>query len=286
MKKNKLSVGVTGFIDILGFSEKVKNAKTEGDVKKICHDVKKIQDEFDFKTSDELTAAVQKINKTTVLAFSDCVVINIPLKSQSTKYSGTFDPIMSELANFAYAQGNCVQSSLFIRGGIELGWWYHDGDTLISQSMVGAVRREESACVPVIALCDELYKYFSEHEDRRFYSSEIEPVNNVFRRYSKGGVEFFYIDYITICIEALDWIQSPSQLADYKKATADEKEKIMSSGYNLAVHRWLSRHARNIEKGARLAQSEKVREKYIWLADYHNDIAKKYNVSDICICKI
>jgi len=286
MEKEDLSVGITGFIDILGFGEKVKNAKTIEDIENIRSSVKKIQNEFDFETEDKLTAEVQQLNSTTVLAFSDCVVVNIPLESESTKYSGTFDPVMSELAGFAYAQGNCVQDSLFIRGGLELGWWYQEGHTLISQSMVGAVKREESACVPVIALCEEIYNYLSGHGHRNFYSEDYDPIRGMFRKYCSDKEEFFYIDYISICVEALDWHRSKKQMSAYRKASPDEKDEIIASGYRENVDIWLSNHARNIESAANLSPNDKVKDKYIWLASYHNDVAKSYSTNEECICQI
>ncbi|HIC8799979.1 hypothetical protein [Aeromonas veronii] len=286
MEIEDLSVGITGFIDILGFGDKVKNAQTIEDVELIRASVEKIQNEFDFETKDELIAEVQKLNSTTVLAFSDCVVVNIPLESESTKYSGSFDPVMSELASFAYAQGNCVQDSLFIRGGLELGWWYQSGHTLISQSMVGAVKREESACVPVIALCEELYKYFADHAHRGLYSEDYDPVKGMFRKYTSKNDEFFYIDYISICVEALDWHRSREQMAAYRKASPDEKHEIMASGYQQNVDIWLAKHARNIEAAANSAPNEKVKDKYLWLANYHNDVAKNYSTNEKCICRV
>jgi hypothetical protein len=286
VNQEDLSVGITGFIDILGFGEKVKNAQTLEDIDSIRASIKKIQNEFDFETQDDLTSEVQRLNGATVLAFSDCIVVNVPLKSESTKYSGSFDPIMSELAGFAYAQGNCVQNSLFIRGGLELGWWYQDGHTLISSSMVGAVKREESACVPVIALCEEIYKYFSEHSHRNFYSEDIDPVSGMFKKYISGQDEYFYIDYISICVEALDWHRSTAQMAAYRQASPDEKDEIMASGYRENVDIWLSTHARNIESAARSAPNDKVKDKYRWLASYHNDVARGYSTSEGSICQV
>jgi len=286
MNQEDLSVGITGFIDILGFGEKVKNAQTLEDINSIRTSIKKIQNEFDFETEDKLTEEVQQLNSTTVLAFSDCVVVNIPLESESTKYSGTFDPIMSELAGFAYAQGNCVLNSLFIRGGLELGWWYQDGNTLISQSMVGAVKREESACIPVIALCEKMYNYFSEHNHRNFYSENFDPVRGMFKKYTSEEDEFYYIDYISICVEALDWHRSKEQITTYRKASPDEKDEIMAAGYRENVDTWLSNHARNIEAAANSAPNDKVKDKYKWLASYHNDVAKGYSTKEESICRI
>lgn len=286
MELEELSVGVTGFIDILGFGEKVKNAETLEDIEYIRSSVNKIQSAFDFDTKDELVAEVQKLNSATILAFSDCVVVNIPLKSDTTKYEGSFDPIMSELAGFAQAQGNCVQHSLFVRGGLELGWWYQDGHTLISQSMVGAVKREETACVPVIALCEKLYEYLSNHDHRKFYSNDVDPVKGMFRKYSSGKEDFFYIDYISLCVEALDWHRSKEQMSAYRDASPNEKNEIMALGYRENVDLWLANHARNIEEAASLAPNDKVKDKYVWLASYHNEVAKNYSTNGDCICQI
>lgn len=193
---------------------------------------------------------------------------------------------MSELMGFAYAQGNCVQNSLFIRGGLELGWWYQSRHTLISQSMVGAVKREESTCVPVIALCEELYKYFAEHAHRSFYSEDYDPVKSMFKKYTSEKDEFFYIDYISICVEALDWHHSEEQMAAYRKASPDKKNEIMTSGHRKKVDNWLANHARNIESAAYLAPNNKVKDKYIWLANYHNDVTKGYSTNESCICRV
>jgi len=176
MELEDLSTGVTGFIDILGFSAKVSAAETIEDVREIHRCIEIVQDNFDFSNNDDITSEVHELNGKNVLAFSDCVVINIPLESESTKYSGTFDPIMMELLNLAFAQGMCVHQNLFIRGGLDIGWWYNQGDTLISSGLVNSAKREESANVPVIALCEGLFKYFEDHTDRSTYSEAIDPV--------------------------------------------------------------------------------------------------------------
>jgi len=286
VKKEDLSVGITGFIDILGFGEKVLNAKTIDDITSIKSNIDRIQREFDFDTKDKWVSEVQKLNKSTVLAFSDCVVINIPLQSESTKYSGTFDPLMNELAGFASAQGACVQDSLFVRGGLELGWWFQDGTTLISQSMVGAVKREESANVPVIALCNEIYTYFSDHKHRQLYSKDYDPIKSMFREYKTENDRFFYIDYISICVEELDWYRSKEQKDNYRNATPDKKKEIMNSGYQDNIDQWLCSHARNIESAAKLAPNTKVKSKYEWLASYHNEIAKGRSNNNECFCNL
>lgn len=281
-----LSAGVTAFIDILGFGNKVLDAESLGDLNEIHSAIKLIQEAFDFETKDDLVRDVQKMHSTTVLAFSDCVVINIPLQSEATKYEGTFDPIMSEVTSFAYGQGTCSLNSLFIRGGIDLGWWCQSGSTLISQSMVNAYKAEDGASVPVIALTQEFYDYFSNHKHRDFYSEDFDPIPKVFRRYTEGDKEFFYIDYITICLESLSWHRSKKQLDRYRSADPDEKDKIMSEGYKDNIDDWLITHARNIETAFKKAVDEKVKSKYAWLSRYHNEVAKGFSVNKVCQCSV
>ncbi len=286
VNKSEISAGITAFIDILGFGNKVLSATTLDDLNDIHGQVKLIQNAFDFDTTDELTQNVQKLHGTTVLAFSDCVVVNIPLQSEATTYEGTFDPIMSEVTSFAYGQGTCCLNSLFIRGGIDLGWWYQSGPTLISQSMVNAYRAESYASVPVIALTKEFYDYFSNHKHREYYSKDYDPIPRVFRKYKEGDKEFHYIDYMTICLESLDWQRSKEQLDLYRSSSPDEKDKIMSEGYRQNIDDWLNRHARNIEAAHSAADDDNVKQKYVWLCGYHNEIASNFTRSQDCLCTL
>lgn len=51
--------------------------------------------------------------KNGLLAFSDCIVISVPLRSDLAEHEGTFDVLMSELTSFAWAQGACVLRGIF-----------------------------------------------------------------------------------------------------------------------------------------------------------------------------
>lgn len=288
--ESELSVGITGFIDILGFGDRVLNAETTEDISEIAERVSRIRSEFDHEVRDELTKEVHTIYKKTVLAFSDCVIINIPLQSDATKYEGTFDPIMSELAGFAYAQGNCVSAKLFIRGGVDLGWWYHSGDTLVSQSMVRAYKIEGMANVPVIAITEDVYRYFSNHKDRSFYSEDYDPIKNMLRKYEaeEDGkhVEFWYLDYLSLCLQGLGWQCSKSQQSAYREASPDEKQQIMNEGYRHNIDQWLDQHARNIEEAHTGSSKDSVRAKYKWLANYHNEITVTFTANQKCLCQV
>ena len=286
MKTKDITTGVTAFIDILGFSNKVLDANSFDDIKEIHNGVKIIQKAFDFESEDGLTRDVQRMHKTTVLAFSDCVIVNIPLVSEGTKYTGTFDSIMSEITSFAYGQGICCLNSLFIRGGLDLGWWYQNGSTLISQSMVNAYKTEGAASVPVIALTSKIYDYFSQHKDRNNYSKDFDPIPKVFRRYTENGKDFLYINYITICLESLGWHCSKEQLENYRSGSPEEKDDIMSKGYRHNIDNWLKTHAKNIETAYKSTNEQCVKSKYEWLSGYHNEIAEKFTPNSDCKCNV
>ncbi len=287
MDLDDLSTGITGFIDILGFSAKVTAAETIEDVREIHRLIQIVQDYFDFSNNDELTNEVHELNGKKVLAFSDCVVLNIPLESESTKYSGSFDPIMSELLSLAFAQGMCVHEKLFIRGGLDLGWWYNQGDTLISSGLVNSAKREASANVPVIALCEEIYNYFKRHPDRKFYSEDIDPVHSMFRFYQDDKTSFYFLDYIYLCLNNMDWLPSRSEIAIYQQASHEEKDKMRNTGYQNMVDNWLASHARIIEEAAsNVSQTPNIRSKYVWLSQYHNDVVKGFSTNPECMCNV
>jgi hypothetical protein len=285
------SVGVTAFIDILGFGARVLDVKSFEDLVNINNSVELIREAFDCGTVDDLTKKVQKIYKKTVLAFSDSVIVNFPIKSGATKYEGTFDPVMSEISGFGMAQGTCVKEGLFIRGGVDLGWWYQSGKTLISQSLTRAYYSEGMAGAPVLALTDNLYKFLAEHSHRDFYAKDADPINDSFRKYEgvvKGkNASFWYIDYLRICLESIGWVRSQSQLDAYKNAppNTDERQKIIDAGYCKNIDDWLTKHAVNIKTAHTLAD-KKSQSKYVWLAAYHNEYAEKYSSNENCFCNL
>lgn len=285
MGKNDVSAGITCFIDILGFSEKILAATTIDEVTSIKTQLMTIQKEFNFNSKDELIKENRKHSKTTILAFSDCVVVNIPLESKTTKYHGTFDPIMCEFASFAYAQGTCVQNKIFVRGGIDIGWWSHDKHLLVSGSLTRAYKLEAKANVPVIALTPEVYEYFANHKHRKYYSKDVDPLN-ILRKYESDNLSFWYIDYIKLCVEALGWQRSKHQVQEYREVAFEEKDRIRNDGYVQNTRDWLSSHARIIEEAYSSVTDQKIKDKYIWLSQYHNDIVASYTNFDECICRV
>lgn len=288
MELKDISVGVTGFIDILGFSAKVLSADNLEDIKELHRLITLVQENFEFSNNDEMTQEVHELAGKSVLAFSDCVVFNIPLESESTKYSGTFDPFMMDLLSMAFSQGICVHNGLFVRGGIDIGWWYNKGDTLISSALVTSAKREATANVPVIALCEDLYEHFYGHSDRSTYSEAIDPIKAMFRHYEDSNTSFYYLDYIYLCLNNMDWSpRTKEEREQYQNASYEQKNIIRNKGYESMIENWLIGHSSEIKKAAEKVKGDsKVYSKYEWLAAYHNDVVGEFTTNPDCLCKL
>jgi hypothetical protein len=289
MPRKNISFGITAFLDILGFGDRVHKAKKVSDIDDILKSVRKIQAEFEHAPRDDAVREVHKHYKKTVLAFSDSVVVNVPLESTMTELQGPFDALMSEISGMAFAQGRCATAGLFLRGGIDLGWWYRRGSTLVSQSLARAYKAEGTANVPIIAITNDLYKYLSKHTHRGYYAPSEDPIRRLFRKYrakdaSGKAVAFWYLDYISIYADSVDCFTSIAQRESYVIAAPDEKQKIMDDGYRTNLQAWFSTHARNIEHAHKRTRKETVRAKYQWLAVYHNEIASRFRMPPNCRC--
>jgi hypothetical protein len=178
-----LSQGLVAFVDLLGFSSRVTTLRTTADIEGLERDLSLVQRWFEHRPTDELTRQSKRYSRKTVLAFSDCVVISVSLRSSLISMQGDYDVLMNELVTFALAQGSCTVNSIFIRGGVDLGVWYRNKDTLISPAMVGAYSLERAVSVPVIAISDGLLSHLSEHPHRAHYHESADPFERIFRQH-------------------------------------------------------------------------------------------------------
>jgi len=287
MKESELSTGIVSFVDILGFGDIVATATEFSHVREIYNKLIIVQEAFEFRGTDDFTKSANEISNKTVNALSDSLIIYVPLESEATKYSGTFDPIMMELLGFAFSQGICVHNRIFVRGGLDLGWWYSNDGIIISDGLVNSVRMEAKANIPVLALCTELYEYFCNHDDRKTYHESIDPIKSMFRYYEDSNVGFYYLDYIYLCLNNMDWTPLGEERQLYYNSPQDERELMREIGHSKMIDNWLSAHARIIEDAARaVVQNKHLLYKYKWLETYHNETATIFTTNNECICNI
>ncbi|MFG0250953.1 MAG: hypothetical protein ACF8OB_18880 [Phycisphaeraceae bacterium JB051] len=257
-----MKTGITAFIDILGFSDKVLNASSESDFNLIIEDLKKVQQEFDCQGETGLLSTDYDYYETKVLAFSDCIVVNINIESVAAQFSGEFDPIASALHSIIIAQACCVKKSIFLRGGIGKGWWFHDKDMLVSQGLVNAFRTEKTIVNPIIALDSEFTDYFTNHAGQNCYSNKINPVKNLLKTTNFNGDNKYFLDYLGV------WFN-----------------ELLENDSEAHALNWIQIHAENITAGWKNANCPRVQGKYEWLAQYHNDFVDSYQIDKKFKCK-
>ncbi|UPG92853.1 hypothetical protein [Luteibacter aegosomatissinici] len=285
------SFGVCAFVDLLGFAEEVRNVSSFDDLKRSRDRIHRVRERFDFNPDDETVLEVQEMYQKRVLAFSDSVIAYFPLRSRAIEIQGDFDPVFSELVGFAEAQGaGVVFNGDFIRGGVELGWWFEEGATLISDALVEAHGLETRADVPVLAIGERLYKHARSHRDRGFYATDIDPVATSFRlyegTYKRGPTRFYYLDYIRICLESIHALETLAELELYKATPSGKaRQALLDEGYRAKLLDWLTRHGQRI-KDAHAAAPGPAKSKYVWLAGYHNEMCDLHLANPSCYCRL
>lgn len=270
-----LSSGITAFIDLLGFGSKVSGAKSTRDLALILKKLQIVRHEFKESVDEE----IKELTAATYVSASDSVIINLPFKSQISRLTGEFDNILNEITGFAYSQDKCIQEGIFLRGGIAQGWWYKDGDLLVSQSMVDAYSLEEKTCYPVISITEDLYNFLDKHSGKKVYG--YNPLDRIFRKTIVESRKIIYLDYIEICTEAIDGDSVGARIY-----SGEEKDKFINETRHKNVELWFNAHKEKIiEAYNSIDRSNiKVLKKYEWLADYHNEKAKEFNLSKNSMC--
>ena len=276
--RRNLKNGLFAFIDLLGFSARVESLETEEDLLTLDADVVFVQNQFELKSQDKFTQQSNRIKGKSVLAFSDCVVVSVPQNSGLTEFQGTFDVLMSELDDFALSQGECVLKGIFLRGGVDFGFWYRRKDSLISPALVRAYNLEHDACVPMIAVTPTLRLYLSKHQHRQFYSKDMDPFNNVLKKYSKlpNGKTQWFINYLRLCLEAIHPSLTGEEAEKYRAETPDVQDRLRTEAWQKACSNWAKQHGEAILKAHAEVEGSPVACKYEWLAKYHNAEVKRF----------
>jgi hypothetical protein len=185
---------------------------------------------------------------------------------------------MSEITSFALSQGTCVLQGIFLRGGIDIGFWYRRNESLISPALVKAYNLERDACVPMIAITPDLRKYLFNHPERRFYSQDLDPIPKTLKQYRKlpNGKALWFINYVRICLESIEPMLVGEERKKYEAEDEDGRDRMRTQAWQKACLDWANYHGQAILKAHAEAQIPSVRAKYAWLAGYHNTEVKKF----------
>lgn len=270
-KSPQLNKALVAFIDILGFRTRLRNIVAQSDLDTIYNQLLTIQNEFE-KNPSKTQKEDQDYAAKTVLAFSDCIVISLEMKSKYIKKFGSFDPLLWEIDGIGLRQAICVCNNIFLRGCISIGTWYRDKDIIISPALAEAYDIESKCAIePIIVISEKTYNFFKTHPHRNWYAPEIDPVDSLFRKYKRDRNTLYFLDYLRIGFDgAADW-HTQQDLESYRAAHDDEeKNRILCASYAETQKDFLHYHKAAVTKGFIESPADRIRSKYKWLFKYHN----------------
>jgi hypothetical protein len=271
---------MVGFFDILGFSAKVEKVQSETELVELAGIVESIRKHFEFRSKDKSTRETHIILGKQVLAFSDCVVTAVSVQTDFVRSEGFYDTFGSQIVDMAYSQVQCIFDGYFLRGGVDIGYWYHQKGLLVSPALVGAYNEEQQRALhPVISISPRLYRLLRDDPGRKFYSRDADPFSDEFSSFMRPGKgRVYFINYLRLAAASLDWDPDKATREAYMAAPpdSDERGKIMDEGYRRNLTGFFQRHKELIESAHKAAADEKVKLKYRFLADYHNKELKRF----------
>lgn len=229
------------FIDILGF----KNLIASSDYAAVAKKLEAVK-RFSGPEADEDGEGLEPH----FIQFSDSIIRIRPLdgKANSDFPSGI---IFHELYDLVLMQGELVKHGVCLRGGIAIGDVHYDDKTIFGPGFVRAYEMESQyANFPRIVLDPQVLRellvnktLIARHHD---VTEEIRYIRNLVQKDADG---LFFVDYLNAFIDELD---HPEFEPDFLR---DHKQLVLSG----------------LDKAEQLSG---VAAKYLWLANYHNRLAR------------
>jgi len=223
-----------------------------------------------------------------VVASGSSVTAHYPLTPTGTVAVET-EAVLDDLVGIADAQASCVMGhGDFVSGAVALDRWHEDESSPSGEGLARAELLRSEVSLPVFAVDAALLEHVRAHSRLRAYAEHVDPVLTLFRHfdgsYRGRHLVFCYLDYIRICLESVDWADSPERLIAFKAAASGvERQRIVEEGIAASVRLWFLAHAARIV----LAHDEAPdaeRDSYVWLADYHNAMVATVASDADCRC--
>lgn len=246
---------ILAFIDVLGFSEAIKQTMKDGKENKAQTDridslIRVIQS--DLKIDDESyrkhynfsdkEISVLKGSRV-VNQFSDSIVISYLINEES----GIFVMLLEIL----FLCMTALQHDFLLRGAIVRNKLYHSKNEIFGPGLVEAYEMEKSLAIyPRIVLDDDIIKL-----SRKYYGTQNGPdteeefVRSLVKRDFDG---MYYINYF-----------------DGVESELDNAENDMPLYFN---------RLRDVIEKLKLYESASVKSKYLWIKEKYNIALKKYKI--------
>ena len=167
--------------------------------------------------------------------FSDCICISYDCDSEDDEI--TSNNIFVFLLSLIYMQAELHSMKIFVRGGVSYNYHFINENIIFSSALVKSYEIESNSSIyPRIVIDNSVLDYLKKVE----HKANFPELNEILKKDSDGLV---FIDYLEIVGE----IDEPLEKNSY-----------------------LLMHKRLVEDMLSLELSPKIKEKYLWIAKYHN----------------
>lgn len=220
------------FLDVLGFSERIRASYKDGNANKLLQSFHQI-----------LAKSIAQIKEGTdesmlyFKSFTDNVVLAHPQFSDDME--SEFGFVIWSINEYQFQM---ALKGFFIRGGLAIDQLFMDENSVYGAALLEAYRLESNVAVaPIVALCDKTMQLVDMHIG--YYSGEVAPqIRNVL----KGPDGRYFLSYLTECI-----------------IEGNDREYLDAKSLRL--------HKKQIESALKsYVAVPTVFSKFSWLAAYHN----------------
>ncbi|SHM83254.1 hypothetical protein [Flavobacterium xanthum] len=230
-------ISFCAYFDILGFAEKVKNENIDF----FNHYLKVLEGELNYLNTEHDFENKEGRKRFELKIFTDNFVIRYPWNHEDGEIElGDLFDVLSRI------QLTFAQKGIFIKGAISYSNLYMDENIVIGPALIESYKLEEShAIYPRIILSENAKEVVNQHIN--FYAKDFPIPQKSTYLIDKDG--YYFLNYLYFLIENFE--------VDYPNYTYVSKEMILHKN---AIEEELT--SNNI--------NERVFEKFIWCAEYHN----------------
>jgi len=220
------------FLDVLGFSERIRSSYKDKTANKLLQEFHAIFDRRINRLKSEVDESLLYFK-----SFSDNVLLAHPRFSEDMESELGF--ILWSISEYQFEMAS---KGFFIRGGLSVGPLFVDDNSVYGEALIDAYELESKVAVnPIVILCKNTMKLVDKHIG--YYHGEVAPQ---VRHVLVNADGRYFINYLSECI-----------------VETDDGEELDSKS--------LKKHKEQIEHALiQYAAQPAVFAKFSWLATYHN----------------
>lgn len=267
---------LVAWVDILGFKDLLRNAKSPEEFKSVYDKVRKVHEEFAKESASDDPEFQEKENRTygrRVISLSDGLVVVQSMDAEARKALDVYGFVQCFFDDLRMAQAQCAYEGIFLRGGIDCGYFWFDDDILLSPALVEAYLIEDKiAKNPAILMKTELVNEIAKIPNKPAGCDGRELVRECEWLKEEHKGKYLMLDYMDIIAnEDHGWHSSADRDAwQDRSRPPKERDAIFNESRYRQAGVIIQSMKQKLLKAYTDAPEGKVKNKYRWLMRYFN----------------